>query len=111
MNLYELRNSIMVYMYGPERNGSSTNAIHYSINAVYRNIIHLEYTELISELIKLGSLGDNVEIKEETILNYHLSQWDALNIAIRFELAREQEKEIDKWDIFKAIADIIKPTK
>lgn len=111
MNVYQLRNSIMVYMYGPERNESSTNAIHYSINAVYRNTIHLEYTELISELIKLGSLDDNAEIKEETILNYHLSQWDALSIAIRFELAREEEKEIDKSDIFKAIADIIKPTK
>ena len=105
MDIYELRNAIMVYVYGPIRNEYTT--IQYSINAIQRHEIKLTLNELCDELVAIGSLHEDYTTTE--VENYKLSQWDALNIAIRFELARQQEKDLEKSDIFNAITNIIKP--
>jgi len=97
MNIYDLRNTTKVEYYHKHSNGV---AISY-----YRNhkldILTLGNDELLKELIAIGSLEDG-----ENYNQYVLSQWDALNIVIRFELARETEKQIDNADIGKAIENI-----
>jgi hypothetical protein len=97
MNIYNLRKTMSVEYYFKHANGG---AISYSRNNKI-NVLTLANDELLKELIAIGSLedGDNYD-------NYALSQWDALNISIRFELAREAEKEIDNADIGKAIENL-----
>jgi hypothetical protein len=102
MTIYDLRNTMKVEYYHKHSNGG---AISY-----YRNhkldILTLGNDELLKELIAIGSLEDG-----ENYNQYVLSQWDALNIAIRFELARETEKDLQKSDVFESIAKLIKPNK
>lgn len=105
MNIYDLRRDIMVYSFNTHSEGGS---IAYMKNGK-SNGIALTNMELYKELVAIGSLeGD--ECPEE-LADYNMSQWDALNIAIRFELAREMDKELKASDIFEAIAQIIKPNK
>ncbi len=105
MDIYELRSCINVYNFGRHDEGAS---IFYTMNKRNRSFV-LDNETLLKELIIIGSLEDTI-YDEQQFQGYILSQWDALNIAIRFELTREQEKDIDNSDIFKAIANIIKPT-
>lgn len=97
MTIYELRNTMKVEYYHKTPNGGG---ISYYRNNNF-NTLTLTNDELLKELIAMGSLdnGDNYK-------HYVLSQWDALNIAIRFELAREAEREIDNADIGKAIENL-----
>lgn len=104
MDIYELRRKTNVYSFGHHDNGVS---IFYEVGERHCSIC-IDHATLSKELIMLGSWDDNLTIDEK--MNYCISQWDALNIAIRFELARAQEKELDNSDIFKAIANVIKPS-
>lgn len=103
MNLYDLRNCILVITFSSHSNG----AVIYYRNKDKSDSLNLNNTELLSELIAIGSLEDTLH-DERAFPEYQLSQWDALNIAIRFELARETEKDIDDSDIGKAIDNITK---
>ncbi len=105
MNIYDLRRAILVYSFNTHSEGGS---IAYMKNGK-SNGISLTNSELLNELIAIGSL--DVENDPEEFADYNMSQWDALNIAIRFELARETEKDLQKSDIFGAIANIINPNK
>jgi len=104
MDIYELRNAIAVTIYAIYKDSA---VIRYTKSGKL-NSISLSEIELVQELLAIGSINDERVI--DLMNNYNLSQWDALNIAIRFELAREQEKELDHSDIFKAIANIINPS-
>jgi len=107
MDIYELRRKVTVTMFTSFWNNNSYGIFHYSVDERH-NVLKLQPRELEQELQAIGSIAEN--ISQELFYKYQISQWDALNIVIRFELAREQEKEIDNSDIFKAIANIIKPT-
>lgn len=97
MDIYELRRKINVYNFGYHENGVS---IFYKV--AERNCsICLDHDTLSKELVMIGSWDDDITLDEK--MAYGISQWDALNIAIRFELAREMDKEIDNSDIGKAI--------
>lgn len=98
MDIYKIRNQVQVTVYYINANGAT---ILYQ-RKQKSNIINLTYTELTAELIALGSLDEGQNVLD----GYVLSQWDALNIAIRFEAARDMAKEIDKADIGKAIKNI-----
>lgn len=100
MDIYQLRNCMQVTNYYTHTEGGMI----YYIREGKTNIINLTSQELISELIAIGSLDENPD--SEQIADYSMSQWDALNIAIRFEAAKDMEKEIDKADIGKAIKNI-----
>lgn len=104
MNIYELRQAIHVTEFSSGVHGCT---IYYDLLFDKGKIIRLDSKILVDELILLGSVDESFPI--EAVGEYILSQWDALNIAIRFELAREQQNELDNSDIFKAIGDIIKP--
>lgn len=97
MTIYDLRNIMKVDYYYNTSNGACI--IYYRDNNL--NTLTLTNDELLKELIAIGSLDDG-----EHIDKYTLSQWDALNIVIRFELARETEKQIDNADIGKAIENL-----
>lgn len=105
MDIYKLRNCIFVTIYYSHSEGGK---ILY-IRDGKTNVIALTKAELVSELIAIGSLDDNSHVDE--IADYILSQWDALNIAIRFELARDTQRELENSDIFNTIANITKPNK
>jgi len=103
MNTYDLRKSIHVYAYDSHSEGCS---IYYSLNRNTSSLM-LNNIQLFQELVAIASLDDNAGPEEYRA--YNISQWDALNIVIRFELARETEKELDKGDLFQAIGKIINP--
>lgn len=44
---------------------------------------------------------------DDFVRNFHLSQWDAITIAINYELEKEMEEEINKGDIGKAINKLL----
>lgn len=104
MNIYQLRNRMRLLNWR-SYNGGLTS-FFYTIGSNNCSF-SLNNEQLTSELIAIGSIDESWTPKER--LAYQLSQWDALNIAIRFEAAKEQEKDLDNSDIFKAIANIIKP--
>lgn len=97
MNIYDLRRNIMVYSFNTHSEGGS---IAYMKNGK-SNGLALTNIQLFNELIAIGSLDENADPEE--FADYNMSQWDALNIAIRHELMLEAEKEIDNSDIGKAI--------
>jgi hypothetical protein len=103
MNIYELRRNILVYSFNTHSEGCS---IAYTMRGK-SNGIALTNMELLNELIAIGSLDTHPDPEE--FADYTMSQWDALNIAIRFELARETEKDLLDSDIFNTIAKITKP--
>lgn len=97
MDIYDLRAIIKVEYYHKHVNGG---AISYYVNNKF-NVITLGNDELKKELISIGSIDDDSNFDK-----YVLSQWDALNISIRLELAREIEKDLDNSDIGKAIINL-----
>jgi len=100
MNIYELRRNMKVTNYYSHSEGA---VINYT-KANKTGSINLTRDVLIAEAIAIGSLDD--DNTEEEKADYILSQYDALNIAIRFEAAREMEKEIENSDIGNAIKKI-----
>lgn len=105
MDIYKLRNCMLVTNFYSHTEG----AMIYYIREGKTNIINLDRDALNAELVAIGSLDEDSD--NEHIADYSLSQWDALNIAIRFELAREAQKELEGSDLFNAIANITKPNK
>lgn len=103
MDIYELRRCIKIINYSSHPNGA---VITYQKNNS-QNLINLQRDDFIKELISISSIDE--ESPSEIHDTYIISQWDALNIVIRFELARQQEKEIDNSDIGAAINKITKP--
>lgn len=99
MDIYELRRKINVYNFGHHVAGVT---IFYKVDEQYSNVC-LDPETLAKELDAIGSLDSNYPGE---LANYTISQWDALNIAIRFELARAMDKELDNSDIGKAIKNI-----
>lgn len=99
MNIYELRQAIKVEVY---YQALTECTISYKKHGT-SNIITLDNDTMAKELIAIGSIE---ETDSQKLIEHSLSQWDALNIAIRFELAREMDKEIDNSDIGKAIKKI-----
>lgn len=95
----------MVYSFITHSEGVS---ITYMKNGI-SNDISLSNIQLYKELEAIGSIDE--DMSPEEFADYNISQWDALNIAIRSELAKETEKEIENSDIFESIANIIKPNK
>lgn len=103
MDIYKIRQEVNTNIHYVHTTGAT---ILYSRNG-YHNVIKLTHDELIAELKAIGTIDEETPnvmegFKEARIL----SQWDALNIAIRFEQAREMDKEIDNSDIGKAIKRI-----
>lgn len=101
MTIYELRNIMKVDYYNRHANGGTIR--YYRDNHVY--VLQLTNDELLKELIAIGSLEDTLH-DERQFSTYVLSQWDALNIAIRYQLSRDAEFEIDNADIGKAIENL-----
>lgn len=97
MNIYDLRKIISVTIYVIYPDG----AIIRYLKGDKLHVLSLTPDELINELISIGSIDENSSYGALNPLE--LSQWDALNIAIRHELMLEAEKEIDNSDIGKAI--------
>jgi len=62
----------------------------------------LNNNDVLSHLITIGSLEDDCTV-QTMLLSYRMSQWDALNIAIRYELAQEMEHDSNIMDIQKSI--------
>lgn len=100
MDIYELRRKINVYNWGHHPTGVT---IFYRIGELFPHIC-IDQEPLFKELKAIGSIEEECTI--EVLNDYELSQWDALNIAIRFELAKAQENDIDNSDIGKAIKNI-----
>ncbi len=97
MNIYDLRNTMKVEYYHKHAHGCM---ISYHRNNIF-HALQLSNDELQKELIAIGSIeeGDNYE-------QYVISQWDALNIAIRYQLSRDTEFQINNADIGKAIENL-----
>lgn len=105
MTLYELRKSIVVTVF---ENSSDLAKVSYIINGQQKQI-NLYHDEFKEELTAIGSIDE--EITDEEFKKYHISQWDALNIAIRHEYRNYLEADNEKTDIFSALANIINPHK
>lgn len=107
MNIYDLRKSITVLNWEKTPQGAyivyKKNKFPYSIN--------FTRDELFKELISIGTYEDNYHDATEFDESKCISQWDALNIAIRHELEKETEIELNDSDLFSAIAKITKPNK
>lgn len=102
MNIYDLRKIIEVTSFSKTYYGCW---IQY--NKMGRtNSINLNMEDLFKELVSIGTYEEESRADFD---NSPISQWDALNIAIRFELACETEKELNDSDLFSAIAKITKP--
>lgn len=99
MDIYELRRKINVYNFGHHDGGAS---IFYKKGEQYCSF-NLDKETLGKELNAIGSIDADFPGELD---DYTISQWDALNIAIRFEQSREMDKEIDNSDIGKAIKKI-----
>lgn len=97
MNIYDLRKTVHVLNFCLHCDGG---LITYS-SSKGLNAIGLSREEMMKELIVIGSLDDDCTIEE--MADYKLSQWDALSIAIRHELAREEEKSLSSFNIGKSI--------
>lgn len=104
MNIYDLRRCLRIINFHSHSEGATI----FYLKAVTTDTITLSREELINELIIIGSLDEDSD--SEYIADYFISQWDALNIAIRHELAKDQENDLNKSDIFKALGNIINPT-
>lgn len=74
--------------------------ISYYINNIF-HALQLNNEELQKELISIGSLEESDNYDQ-----YVISQWDALNIAIRYQLSRDTEFQINNADIGKAIENL-----
>lgn len=105
MNIYDLRKAIEVTLFTKTSYGAW---IQYTKKGK-TNSINLDTDTLFKELISIGAYEDNCHDRTEFDDSISISQWDALNIAIRHELKKETEKELKASDIFEAIAQIIKP--
>lgn len=97
MGIYELRKLVTVIAYFNFTGGA---------HVIYRitdkvNTIDLSNIQLFDELLAIGSIEE--DCNPEEFNEYRISQWDALNIAIRYELEREMEKESGMMDIQNAI--------
>lgn len=104
MSIKDIRNIVHVYAYTSHSGGAT---IKYLIHNQDKNeIIRLNNIKMFSELVAIGSLDQ--ETDPEEFADYSISQWDALNIAIRHELSKETESELDKSAIGKAISNIKK---
>lgn len=71
-----------------------------------RMTLTISVSELKGKLFSINSIDD--DITDEEYITYRVSQWDALNLAIRHELEKETEKEMNNSDIGKAIKNITK---
>lgn len=103
MDIYKLRTCMLVTNFYSHTEG----AMIYYQRENKNNVLNLNRSVLNAELVAIGSLDEDSD--QEYIADYSLSQWDALNIAIRFELTKDVQKEMDNSDLFKAIANITKP--
>lgn len=97
MNIYELRQSIIVTLFGAFWDDRDNARIGYNINGLAQPTLELIPEKLSSELIAIGSIDEG--ITDQELRSYQLSLWDALNIAIRHELAIEMDKEKGMMDI------------
>lgn len=99
MDIYELRRKTNVYNFGHHAHGV---IIFYTVGEQYCNV-SLDQEMLAKELDAIGSIDSTYP---DELVNYKISQWDALNIALRYEQAKAMDKEIDNSDIGKAIKNI-----
>lgn len=97
MDIYDLRRFTHVYNYNNHSEGCSIDYI--VMNTV--NHLYISSGKLYDELIKMSIVEDVEEFQD-----YRISQWDALNLAIRYELEKEVDKELDNSDIGKAIKNL-----
>lgn len=100
MNTYKLRNCMKVISYGIGQFAGITY-LRYADQCT----ITLTHDKLLTELISIGSLDEGATI--EDLGNYTLSQWDALNIAIRHESDKDMDETIKNSDIGKAFDKIL----
>lgn len=99
MDIYELRRKTNVYNFGHHAHGVS---IFYKVGEQYCNVC-LDQEMLAKELDAIGSIDSTFPGELD---NYIISQWDALNIALRNEQTKAIDKEIDNSDIGTAIKKI-----
>lgn len=100
MDITDMRQNILVYTFTSHSGGCT---IHYIINKTQSTLI-LDNIKLFAELVAIGSL--DYETQPEEFADYNISQWDAINLAIRRELSNEIESDIDNSDIGKSIEKI-----
>lgn len=100
MDIYELRQKLLIVNFNTHCEGGTLLYFRDGKS----NTLLLSNAELYEELISIGSLDEGTQPEE--FADYVMSQWDALNIAIRYEAARDMDKEIDNSDIGKAIKNI-----
>ena len=101
MDIYGLRKIIRVVNFVNHVNGCG---IHY-IKDKFTYYITLTKIELFNELVAIGTY-DDTPLDVDEFEDYVMSQWDALNIALRKELTKEAELDLDKSDIGKAIENL-----
>lgn len=94
MTISELRQQIHVTHF--EIQGPRTR-LNYRKEGEWKYLL-LPTINIIEELIAIGSIDSVSEFE-----GYQLSQWDGLNLAIRYEYAKTLEEESGMIDINKAI--------
>ena len=103
MNIYDLRKHITVLNFEKTLQGAT---IVYK-NGEWPSSISLTLDQLFRELIVVGTYEDNYHDRTEFDDSTCISQWDALNIVIRHELAKELAKEIENSDLGKSIENLL----
>lgn len=100
MTIHDLRGMVHVTTWINDDTGAT---IYYDVMGDTRAAT-CNISSLLSELIAISA----IESDSEYLDNYKLSQWDALNLAIRHEYAKFIEADIENSDIGKSINKIIK---
>lgn len=103
MTIYDFRKIIIVQ---EVRHDASGVSINYTLSNAPKSVSS-GFAALAVELIAIGSVESECELHD----GYKLSQWDALNIAIRHEYKKHIDSELEYSDIFKALGNIINPNK
>lgn len=100
MTTQQIRKNILVYEF---KNDAIDAEIRYLYNGTLKAFM-ASAEALYTELLAIGSVENKKQYS-----GYELSQWDALNLVIRHELAIEIEKEDGMMNIDKAIEKLKKP--
>ena len=97
MTTQQIRSNIHVFNFHNDPSGA---VIRYMWGDEVTSIV-LSAELLQQDLCYIGSIED-----DEDISNYQLSQWDALNLACRAEMARQIQADANIMAIDKAIKSI-----
>lgn len=106
MTIHDLRGLVYVQSWGNDERGALITYCTLFTHGVLGDSteVYIKIDTLLSELLAISSIDSNAEYHE----GYKLSQWDALNLAIRHEYFKYLESDIDNSDIGKALNNLSK---